>query len=147
VLAPSGLTVTQYSLLRTAAAGRAPTLSELAQQLFTDRTTDPQLKRSRCGLVEDMQMPPKGERLTVEQIGLFARLDRSRRRLAEATSAKLNQRLTIGPSNRRSAGCAGVKNRRWVCNHRRLYPRAIGSGKTCNRRRSGSGDVDPQAVF
>src|SRR2546422_6098131 len=39
-LAPSGLTVTQYSLLaRALRQGAAPTLSELAQQLFTDRTT------------------------------------------------------------------------------------------------------------
>ena len=39
-LAPSGLTVTQYSLLAHALRqGAAPTLSELAQQLFTDRTT------------------------------------------------------------------------------------------------------------
>src|SRR5229473_861357 len=40
VLAPSGLTVTQYSLLAHALRqDAAPTLSELAQQLFTDRTT------------------------------------------------------------------------------------------------------------
>ena len=39
-LAPSGLTVTQYSLLAHALRqGAAPTVSELAQQLFTDRTT------------------------------------------------------------------------------------------------------------
>src|SRR2546427_205088 len=39
-LAPSGLTVTQYSLLAHALRqGPAPTLSELPQQLFTDRTT------------------------------------------------------------------------------------------------------------
>ena len=39
-LAPSGLTVTQYSLLAHALRrDAAPTLSELAQQLFTDRTT------------------------------------------------------------------------------------------------------------
>jgi DNA-binding MarR family transcriptional regulator len=39
-LAPSGLTVTQYSLLAHALRNdAAPTLSELAQQLFTDRTT------------------------------------------------------------------------------------------------------------
>src|SRR2546427_11935619 len=39
-LAPSGLTVTQYSVLAHALRqGAAPTLSELAQQLFTDRTT------------------------------------------------------------------------------------------------------------
>ena len=40
VLAPSGLTVTQYSLLAHALRqDAAPTVSELAQQLFTDRTT------------------------------------------------------------------------------------------------------------
>ena len=40
VLAPSGLTVTQYSLLAHASRqDAAPTVSELAQQLFTDRTT------------------------------------------------------------------------------------------------------------
>jgi DNA-binding MarR family transcriptional regulator len=40
VLAPSGLTVTQYSLLAHALRRDAsPTLSELAQQLFTERTT------------------------------------------------------------------------------------------------------------
>src|SRR2546428_13892478 len=39
-LAPSGLTVTQYSLLAHALRhGAAPTVSELAKQLFTDRTT------------------------------------------------------------------------------------------------------------
>jgi len=41
-LAPSGLKVTQYSLLAHARRGTgqpAPTLSELAQKLFTDRTT------------------------------------------------------------------------------------------------------------
>src|SRR3989442_2749730 len=39
-LAPSGLTVTQYSLLAHALReGAAPTLSELAQLLYTDRTT------------------------------------------------------------------------------------------------------------
>src|SRR3989442_15123511 len=39
-LAPSGLTVTQYSLLAHALRqGAAPTLSALAPQLFTDRTT------------------------------------------------------------------------------------------------------------
>jgi DNA-binding MarR family transcriptional regulator len=38
-LAPSGLTVTQYSLLAHALRQVAPTVSELAQQLFTDRTT------------------------------------------------------------------------------------------------------------
>ena len=39
-LAPSGLTVTQYSLLAHALRhDAAPTVSELAQQLFTDRTT------------------------------------------------------------------------------------------------------------
>src|SRR6202007_560520 len=38
-LAPSGLTVTQYSLLAHALApGAAPTVSALAPQLFTDRT-------------------------------------------------------------------------------------------------------------
>jgi DNA-binding MarR family transcriptional regulator len=40
VLAPSGLTVTQYSVLAHALRqDAAPTVSELAQQLFTDRTT------------------------------------------------------------------------------------------------------------
>jgi len=40
VLAPSGLTVTQYSLLAHALRqDAAPTVSELAQQLFTERTT------------------------------------------------------------------------------------------------------------
>jgi DNA-binding MarR family transcriptional regulator len=40
VLAPSGLTVTQYSALAHALRqDAAPTVSELAQQLFTDRTT------------------------------------------------------------------------------------------------------------
>jgi len=39
-LAPSGLTVTQYSVLAHALRqGAAPTLSELAQLLYTDRTT------------------------------------------------------------------------------------------------------------
>jgi DNA-binding MarR family transcriptional regulator len=39
-LAPSGLTVTQYSLLAHALRqDAAPTVSELAQRLFTDRTT------------------------------------------------------------------------------------------------------------
>lgn len=42
VLAPSGLTVTQYSLIahaRRRDASQPPTVSELAQELFTDRTT------------------------------------------------------------------------------------------------------------
>ncbi|HZC78190.1 MAG TPA: MarR family winged helix-turn-helix transcriptional regulator [Ktedonobacterales bacterium] len=40
MLAPSGLTVTQYSVLAHALRqDAAPTVSELAQQLFTDRTT------------------------------------------------------------------------------------------------------------
>src|SRR2546430_14193680 len=39
-LAPSGLTLTQYSVLAHALRqGAAPTLSELAQLLYTDRTT------------------------------------------------------------------------------------------------------------
>jgi DNA-binding MarR family transcriptional regulator len=55
VLAPSGLTVTQYSLLGHARRHDGPlTMGELAQQLYTDRTTLTRNLRplAEAGLVE-----------------------------------------------------------------------------------------------
>jgi hypothetical protein len=90
---------------------------EHGQDILPGKSAQSPLIHYVAGLVDDMQMPPKGEGLTIEQIGLLRAWIDQGVEWPEALSAKLKSKAdhwTFKPAVRPAV--PGVKNRTWVRN-------------------------------